>query len=163
MWGYLMGGVTSALPHLSEFEVSIRLKQTAGREHCRWLIIWNALVDPRPAWEIALHTGGLVSTVHHVISRYNRFGPETIEGHEHGIRRRCSLSKDEEVEFLRPFLELAPRGRSALQAGSSRPSKSCWAIQSTIQRCIGCSTETDGGKSCLGPHIPRQKRKLKRL
>ncbi len=25
-----MGGVTSALPHLSEFEVSVRLKQTTG-------------------------------------------------------------------------------------------------------------------------------------
>ena len=30
-----MGGVTSAAPHLSEFEVSIRLRQTAGREQRR--------------------------------------------------------------------------------------------------------------------------------
>jgi transposase len=45
-----------------------------------------------------------------VISRYNRFGPEAIEGHEKGIRRRCHLSKDEEAEFLKPFLEIAPAG-----------------------------------------------------
>ena len=96
-----MGGVTSVLPHLSEFEVSIRLKQTAGREHRRWLVIWNALVDPRPASEIALHTGVSLATVYSVVSRYNRFGPEAIKGHEHGIRRRCYRSKGEEAEFLK--------------------------------------------------------------
>src|SRR4030066_310298 len=101
----LMGAVTSALPHLSEFEVSVRLKQTVGREHRRWLIIWNALVDPRPASEIALHTDVSVSTVHNVVSRYNRFGPQAIEGSEYGIRRRCYLKKDEEAEFLKSFLD----------------------------------------------------------
>lgn len=105
-----MHGVTSVLPHLSEFEVSRRLRQTTGREHRRWLIIWNALVDPRPALEIALHTDVSVSSVYDVVSRYNRFGPEAIEGHEHGIRRRCYLSREEEAEFLKPFLEVAPTG-----------------------------------------------------
>jgi len=105
-----MGVVTSAARHLSEFEVSLRLRQTAGREHRRWLIIWNALVDPRPASEIAIHTDVSVSTVHNVVSRYNRFGPQAIEGREHGIRRRCYLTKDEEVLFLEPFLEIASTG-----------------------------------------------------
>jgi len=105
-----MGGVTSAAPHLTEFEVSVRLRQTAGREHRRWLIIWNALVDPRPASEIAIHTDVSVSSVHNVVSRYNRFGPKAIEGREHGIRRRCYLSIDEEVLFLKPFLEIASTG-----------------------------------------------------
>ena len=95
-----MGGVTSALPHLSEFEVSVRLKRTAGREQRRWFVIWNALVDPRLAAEIAKHTDVSVSTVHNVISRYNRFGPEAIEGREHGIRRRCYLRKEEEAKKL---------------------------------------------------------------
>ena len=105
-----MGGVTSVEPHLSKFEVSVRLGQTAGREQRRWLIIWNALVDPRPASEIAIHTNVSVSTVHSVVSRYNRFGPQAIEGREHGIRRRCYLNKDEEAEFLKPFLDVAPTG-----------------------------------------------------
>lgn len=105
-----MGGVTSALPHLSEFEVSLRLRQTTGREQRRWLVIWNALVDPRPASEIAIHTDVSVSTVHNLISRYNRFGPKVIEGSEKGIRRRCYLSKEQEAEFLKPFLEVASRG-----------------------------------------------------
>lgn len=105
-----MGGVTSARPHLSEFDLSIRLKETRGREHRRWLVVWNALVDPRPAGEIAVHTGVSVSTVHNLISRYNRFGPKAIEGSEFGKRRRAYLSKDREAEFLKPFLELAPAG-----------------------------------------------------
>lgn len=105
-----MGGVTSALPHLSEFEVSVRLRRTAGREQRRWFVIWNALVDPRPAAEIAKHTDVSVSTVHNVISRYNRFGPQAIKGRERGIRRRCYLSRDQETEFLEPFFELAARG-----------------------------------------------------
>jgi hypothetical protein len=50
-----MGGVTSAAPCLSEFEVSIRLRQEAGRAQRRWLVVWNAVVDPRPASEIAVH------------------------------------------------------------------------------------------------------------
>jgi len=105
-----MGGVTSALPHLSEFEVSVRLRRTAGREQRRWFVIWNALVDPRPAAEIAKHTDVSISTVHNVISRYNRLGPQAIKGRERGIRRRCYLSRDQETEFLEPFFELAARG-----------------------------------------------------
>jgi transposase len=114
-----MGRVTSAQPHLSEFEVSVRLGQTTGREHRRWLIIWNALVDPRPASEIALHTNVSVATVHHVISRYNRFGPEALEGSEKGIRRRCYLKKEEETEFLKRFLEVASKGEMCV-AGAVR-------------------------------------------
>ena len=64
-----------------------------------------AWIDPRPAAQIVLHTDVSVSTVHNVISRYNRFGPEAIEGREKGIRRRCHLSKDEEAQFLEPFLD----------------------------------------------------------
>ena len=74
-----MGGVTSALPHLSEFEVSIRLRQTSGREQRRWLLVWNALVDRGRPPEIAIHTDVSVSTVHNVMSRYNRFGPKAMK------------------------------------------------------------------------------------
>ena len=105
-----MGVVTSVLPHLSEFEVSLRLKRTSGREHRRWLIIYNALVAPRPASEIALHTGVSVSTVHNVVSKYNRFGPQTIEAHEKGIRRRCYLNTHDEAEFVKSFIEDAANG-----------------------------------------------------
>ncbi len=74
------------------------------------MVVWNVLVDPRPAWEIAIHTDLSVSTVHNVISRYNRFGPKAIERDEFGKRRRAHLSKEQEVEFLKPFLESASDG-----------------------------------------------------
>ena len=46
-----MGAVTSAEPHLSEYEVSKQVRKTTGREYRRWLMIWSALVDPRSAWK----------------------------------------------------------------------------------------------------------------
>lgn len=58
-----MGRVTSARPHLSEFKMSVRPKETTGGELRRWLVVWNALVDPRPAREIAIHMDVSVSRV----------------------------------------------------------------------------------------------------
>jgi hypothetical protein len=158
-----MGGVTSALQHLSEFEVSIRLRQTTGREQRRWLVVWNALVDPRPASEIAIHTDVSVSTVHNVISRYNRLGPQAIEGCENGIRRRCYLSKDREAEFLKPFLEIAPTGEICVVGPIKQALEEFLGHPVHHSPCIGCFIETDGGRSCLARFIPKRKRKLKRL
>ena len=63
-----MARVTRAAAHLSAEEVKKRLKHDP-RPWCRerWLIIYNALVDPRPAEEIAIHCGVSTTTVHHVI------------------------------------------------------------------------------------------------
>ncbi len=106
-----MGRVTSARPYLSEYEISDRLKATTGRANRRWLVIWNALVDPRPARQIARHTGVSVSTVHNLVSVYNRFGPEAVEAPKESKRRRCYFSKTEEAEFLAPFLDEASAGQ----------------------------------------------------
>lgn len=112
-----MGRVTSAAPHLSEEEIARRLKETVGtREHRRWLIIWNALVDPRSASEIAKHTGVAENTVHDLVSRYKRFGAQAVEAPRLSKRRRCYLSKEEEVIFLSPFLEKAKCGEIATAA-----------------------------------------------
>ena len=106
-----MGRVTSAKPHLSEYEISERLKSTTGRAHRRWLVIWNAFVDPRTARQIARHTGVSVSTVHNVVSMYNRYGPEAVEGSKESKRRRCYLSRAEEAQFLATFLDEASAGQ----------------------------------------------------
>jgi transposase len=112
-----MGRVTSAAPHLSAEEIARRLKQTVGtREHRRWLIIWNALVDPRAAKEIAKHTGVAENTVHDLLSRYKRFGAQAVESPRLSKRLRCYLSKEEEVIFLSPFLEKAKGGEIATAA-----------------------------------------------
>jgi hypothetical protein len=65
--------VTRAAPHFSVEEVKQRMKRDPRfwvRQ--RWGIIYNALVAPRKAEEIAKHTGVSVPTVRRVISGYNR-------------------------------------------------------------------------------------------
>ena len=60
-----MGKVTKSIPHLSKEEIQERIKTTVGFWRVqKWLVLWNALVDPRPAREIALHTGIAEQSVH---------------------------------------------------------------------------------------------------
>ena len=63
--------VTHAAPHLSLAEVKNRMR-TDPRADWRhgFLIIYNALVEPRSAEEIAQRCGVSKATVHAVISRY---------------------------------------------------------------------------------------------
>jgi hypothetical protein len=64
-----MATTTRAKLHIPIEEVKARMN-TDPRPWCRkrWMIIYNALVDPREASEIAKHTGVSVSTVHKVVS-----------------------------------------------------------------------------------------------
>ena len=66
-----MSRVTHAAPHLPIAEVKNRMR-TDPHTFCRqrWLIIYNALIEPRKAEEIARHGGVSKATVHDVISRY---------------------------------------------------------------------------------------------
>jgi transposase len=112
-----MGKVTKSIPHLSKEEIQERIKTTVGFWRVqKWLVIWNALVDPRPAKEIALHTGLAEQSVHNLISRYNRLGPETVAGPGKGGRRRSYLSWDEEAAFLESFKQAALTGQIATAA-----------------------------------------------
>src|SRR2546429_10005510 len=73
--------ITRAASHLSVDEVKERMKTERRawvRQH--WWIIYNALVAPRKADEIALHTGVSATTVHRVISKYNREGAAVFRG-----------------------------------------------------------------------------------
>src|SRR5258708_13293109 len=99
-----MARVTHAAAHVSIEEVKHRLK-TDPRPWCRqrWLIIYNALVEPRKAQEIARHCGVSKATVHDVISSYNRLGVAAVETAGKGGRRHQYLTLDAEQEFLAPF------------------------------------------------------------
>ena len=69
----IMPRVSRVLPHLSVEEVQQKIKTAINfRRQQKWLIVYNALVDPREAAQIALHTGTTKRTVHQVISDYNR-------------------------------------------------------------------------------------------
>jgi len=109
-----MARVTHAASHLSLAEVKTRMRTDphADRRH-RWLIIYNALVQPRRASEIARHCGVSKATVHAVISRYSRLGIAAMESPGKGGRRRQYLTVEEEQEFLAPFFAQAECGEIA--------------------------------------------------
>ena len=72
---------------------------------------WSSL-----AREIALHTGVSVTTVHRVISNYNREGVVAIETPGKGGRRHHYLTQQEEHMFLAPFFAQAESGEIATVA-----------------------------------------------
>lgn len=112
-----MATITRAASHLPIEEVKVRMN-TDPRPWCRkrWLIIYNALVDPREASEIAKHTGVTVSTVHKTIALYNKFGIGSVETSGKGGRRHSYLTREEERELLQPFFERAEKGEIATTA-----------------------------------------------
>jgi transposase len=113
--------ITRAASHLSVEEVKERMN-TEVRPWVRqsWWIIYNALVAPRKAQEIALHTGVSVTTVHRVVSLYNRLGAAALETPGKGGRRNEYLRLPEEKAFLAPFFAQAQRGEIATVAQIQR-------------------------------------------
>lgn len=63
----------------------------------KWLVIYNAIVDPRPVSEIAKHTGLSISTVCDIIAEYNKMGPESIDHPSRKGRRRNLYDIKEEI------------------------------------------------------------------
>jgi len=109
-----MSKLTQVQPHLSVAAIQERIKQTAGFVRVqKWLVIYNAAVDPRPAREIAMHTGLAQQTVHNLVSQYNRQGPSALEGPGKGGRRRSYSTREEEAEFLQAFTDRALTGQVA--------------------------------------------------
>jgi transposase len=108
-----MGRITRAAAHLSIEEVKSRAKNDS-RAWCRqrWLIIYNVLVEPRKAEEIARHCGVSKATVHDIISSYNHLGVAAVETPGKGGRRRQYLTLEEEKEFLAPFLSKLRQAKS---------------------------------------------------
>lgn len=109
-----MGAYTKALSHLTSEEVMERIKSTQGfRNVQRWLVIWNALIEPRPAKDIGKSTGMAEQTVHNIISQYNRNGPKALETPGRGGRKKAYLNLEEERELLKSFETKALTGQVA--------------------------------------------------
>jgi transposase len=112
-----MARIMRAAAHLEAEEVKRRLKYDPRPLYrVRWLIIYQALIDPRPADEIARHCGVSKATVHQLIYRYNRFGVEAVETPGKGGRRNGYLPHAEEQAFLAPFFVRAEKGEIATVA-----------------------------------------------
>lgn len=112
-----MGRITRACSHMSAEDLRARLKGTKDRRTAqKLLVILHATVDPRPAEDIALHTGVSVHSVHNWIPVYNRCGLEGILGPGTGGRRNQHMSKEQESSFLQPFFKRAETGDIATTA-----------------------------------------------
>ena len=109
-----MARITRAAAHLPRAEVKQRMTTDPRPLYRqRWLIIYNALVEPRKAEDIARHCGVSKATVHAVISSYNRQGVAAVETAGKGGRRSGYLSLEAEREFLAPFFGRAEKGELA--------------------------------------------------
>src|SRR5437660_9252472 len=109
-----MARITRAAGHLTMEEVKNRMRtDPCPLYRQRWLIIYNALAQPRKAEEIARHCGVSKATVHQVISTYNRLGASAVETPGKGGRRHQYLTQEEEKQFLAPFFARAQSGEIA--------------------------------------------------
>jgi transposase len=106
--------ITRAATHLPPQTVHERL-QTESRlwRRQRWEIIYQALIAPRHAEDIARTVGVSPTTVHRVISTYNRLGVAAVETPGTGGRRHQYLTLEQERAFLQPYLARAARGELA--------------------------------------------------
>lgn len=106
-----MPKVSKIKNHLTEEEIQEKIKGTVGFWRVqRWMIIYQAKVAPATADELAKRFGVAVSTIHYIISTYNRKGACGIETPGKGQRQRAYLSYDNEKSFLKPFIEKADKG-----------------------------------------------------
>ena len=159
-----MARITRAALHLSVEEVNAKVKGDP-RPWCRqrWLIIYNALVDPRTAAEIAKHTGTTVAMVHQVISTYNRWGEAAVESPGKGGRRHQYLTLEGEQQFLAPFFTRAEQGKIATAGEIKRAFEAqIGARQSMKARSIASSNVMAGANSSRVPGIrkPTKRRKI---
>ncbi len=109
-----MSSLTRAANHLTVEQVKEKLKEAKDVvQYKRWLIVYNALIAPREASEIAEVLAVSTDLVHHIIPLYNREGPQAMETSRAGGRYRATLSVSEEQAFLAPFFERAQTGELA--------------------------------------------------
>ena len=106
-----MGKVSKVEPHMTVEQIQEKIRRTAGFQKVqKWLVILHATVDPKPARDIALHSGLAEQTVHTLISCYNSFGSEAVEGKGKGGRKRAYMRIEEETQFFKGFFNKAIMG-----------------------------------------------------
>lgn len=109
-----MGQVTQAFPHLELEAVKQKLKQASKYwSRQKWLVIYNAMIGPRPAAEIAKHVGVSRGFVRQVIQQYNREGEASVSTPGSGGRRNCYLSWSQEQQLIESFKAKARKGHIA--------------------------------------------------
>lgn len=89
-----MTGPVRVARHLTVEEVKMRMKMRGGLLALqKWMVIYNALVDPRPVAEIAVHTGLAEGTVLRIIAEYNSIGPECLDEGRTEVKSRTKFAE----------------------------------------------------------------------
>src|SRR5437764_15251461 len=103
--------MTRAVGHLTEEEVKRRMiSDPRPLYRQRWLIIYNALVEPGKAEDIARHCGVSKATAHALLSSYNRQASAALQTAGKGGRRSGHLQLEGARESLPRRLGQAERG-----------------------------------------------------
>jgi hypothetical protein len=124
-----MGRPMKIEPHVTIEEIKEKLHTAdVERQRGKWLVISNALVDPRPAETIALHTATSLWFVYHTVSDYNRLGPASIEEDGRGGRYHAYLTEAEEVAVLESVRAQAEAGGRIYQLGGDVTRRPIWAM-----------------------------------
>jgi hypothetical protein len=145
-----MSRVSRALPHLTAESLKQKFRTAKNFwQQQKWLVIYNALVEPRAAEEIAKHTGVSLSTVHQAISEYNRYGERAIETPGRGGRVAVTSVWQQKESSWPPLSPKQSREASAQQLQSSVLLSSSWGRGWLPQRFIGCWSATSGISSFL--------------
>lgn len=109
-----MGQVTQACPHLDLETIKQKVKLASSYwDRQKWLVVYNALADPRTSAQIARHCGVSQGFVRKVIQQYNRTGENGLSTPGKGGRRNSHLSWDEEKQLIDEFKQKARRGQIA--------------------------------------------------
>jgi transposase len=88
-----MSRLTQVAPWKTRDDLLAWLKEASTKaEYQRRLVIWMAVVQPRPAALVAEALGISTQAVWKWISDYNRLGPDGLERTGRGGRRRALLS-----------------------------------------------------------------------
>src|SRR5260370_11177727 len=106
-----MSRLTRVANHLTVEQVKEQLKEAKDVvQYKRWLIVYNALIAPRRASEIAELLAVSIDSVHQIIVRYNREGPQALETQRAGGRSHSTLSFSEQQTILAPFFQRSQTG-----------------------------------------------------
>jgi transposase len=148
---------TKASDQLSLDEIVNKIKNTKGFWRVqKWLVVYNAIVDPRTSEEIARHLAVTKSFVNKTISEYNRFGPQSIETIGKGGRRNSYLTKEEEKEFVDSLIEKAKLGHIATAMDIKKSFEELIGKKvhkTTIYRMLDCN---NWRKIVLLPYHPKK-------
>lgn len=84
---------TQVAPWKTPDEMLVWLKEASTKaEYQRRLVIWMAVVQPRPASQVAEALGISTQAVWKWVAEYNRLGPDGLDRTGRGGRRRSLLS-----------------------------------------------------------------------